>query len=100
MSVFTGLDRGDVRLGVAGKILSAADAREALAAGADYVLIGRGAILHHDWPKLAAANPDFVPLSLPVTRAHLRAEGLGPAFVEYMNSWKGFVAAEEPEAVA
>ncbi|WP_243445740.1 NADH:flavin oxidoreductase [Polymorphobacter arshaanensis] len=90
ISVFTGLDRGKVRLGVAGKIMSAEIARDCLAAGADFVLIGRGAILHHDWPKLAA-DPAFVAAKLPVTRAHLVAEGLGPVFVDYMATWKGFV---------
>ncbi len=37
-------------------------------------------------------------MSLPVTRAHLRQEGLGPAFVDYMAGWKGFVAEEEMAA--
>ena len=51
--------------------------------------------------RSVAADPDFHPISLPVTRAYLRDEGLGPAIVEYMNSWKGFVAQEEPaEATA
>ena len=97
MSYFTELDRGAVRLGVAGKIMSAADARAMLAAGADFVLLGRAAILHHDWPHRVEMDPDFTPVSLPVTREHLRHEGLGPAFVDYMATWKGFVT--EPEAV-
>jgi 2,4-dienoyl-CoA reductase-like NADH-dependent reductase (Old Yellow Enzyme family) len=91
MSYFTDLPRGEVRLGVAGKIMSAADARAMLDAGADFVLLGRAAILHHDWPQKARANPDFRPVSLPVTRAHLKAEGLGPPFVTYMATWAGFV---------
>jgi 2,4-dienoyl-CoA reductase-like NADH-dependent reductase (Old Yellow Enzyme family) len=91
MSYFTDLPRGDVRLGVAGKLMSAADARAMLDAGADFVLLGRAAILHHDWPQKARANPDFRPVSLPVTRAHLEAEGLGPPFVTYMATWAGFV---------
>ena len=91
MSYFTDLPRGDVRLGVAGKLMSAADARAMLDAGADFVLLGRAAILHHDWPQKARANPDFRPVSLPVTRAHLEAEGLGPTFVNYMSTWAGFV---------
>ena len=95
MSYFTELDRGDVRLGVAGKIMSAADARAMLEAGADFVLLGRAAILHHDWPHRVEMDPDFAPVSLPVTRDHLRHEGLGPAFIDYMASWKGFVT--EPE---
>ena len=91
MSYFADLPRGDVRLGVAGKLMSAADARAMLDAGADFVLLGRAAILHHDWPQKARANPDFRPVSLPVTRAHLEAEGLGPTFVNYMSTWAGFV---------
>jgi 2,4-dienoyl-CoA reductase-like NADH-dependent reductase (Old Yellow Enzyme family) len=91
VSFFTDLPRGDVRLGVAGKLMSAADARAMLDAGADFVLLGRAAILHHDWPQKARANPDFRPVSLPVTRAHLEAEGLGPTFVNYMSTWAGFV---------
>jgi 2,4-dienoyl-CoA reductase-like NADH-dependent reductase (Old Yellow Enzyme family) len=94
MSYFTELPRGKVMLGVAGKILTAADARAVMEAGADFPVIGRGAILHHNLPKHVAADPDFAPIALPVTREHLRAEGLGPAFVDYMASWKGFVAEE------
>jgi 2,4-dienoyl-CoA reductase-like NADH-dependent reductase (Old Yellow Enzyme family) len=96
MSYFTELDRGDVRLGVAGKITAAATARQCLEAGADFVLIGRAAILHHDYPRKVEANPEFLPIALPVTHEHLRAEGLSPAFVEYMGNWKGFVAQPEP----
>ena len=95
MSYFTELDRGHVRLGVAGKIMTAADARAVIEAGADFPVIGRAAILHHDYPRRVQADPDFTPIALPVTRQHLREEGLGPAFVDYMNTWKGFVVAEE-----
>jgi len=95
MSYFTELDRGAVRLGAAGKIMSAADARACLQAGCDFVVVGRAAILHHDYPRKVQADPDFRPIALPVTRQHLRDEGLGPTFVDYMNTWKGFVVAEE-----
>lgn len=95
MSYFTELDRGNVRLGVAGKIMTAQTARQCLENGADYVLIGRAAILHHDYPQKVAADPDFTPVALPVSREHLKAERLSPAFIEYMNNWKGFVAEVE-----
>ena len=62
-----------------------------LDAGADFVLIGRGAILHHDFAARVVADPAFASTPTPVTRAHLQAEGLGEAFVNYMASWKGFV---------
>jgi 2,4-dienoyl-CoA reductase-like NADH-dependent reductase (Old Yellow Enzyme family) len=94
MSYFTELPRGRVRLGCAGKVMTPADARACLERGMDFVLLGRAAILHHDYPKLLAADPGFTPLKTPVSREHLRAEGLGPGFVKYMQTWKGFV--EEP----
>lgn len=91
-SYFTELDRGSVRLGAAGKIMSGADAAALLAAGFDFAVIGRGAILHHDFPERVAANPHFTPTPLPVSEQYLREEGLGPAFINYMRTWKGFVA--------
>jgi 2,4-dienoyl-CoA reductase-like NADH-dependent reductase (Old Yellow Enzyme family) len=91
LSCFTELERGDVRLGVAGKIRSAADARRCIDGGVDFVLPGRAAILHHDFPRRVAANENFEPVPNPVTRDYLRAEGLGETFVGYMASWKGFV---------
>ena len=94
MSLFTELDRGGCRLGVAGKVYSAATARWCLEEGCDFVLAGRAAILHHDLPQRVAADPDFRMASLPVTEAYLKAEGLGEAFIGYMKGWKGFVAKE------
>ncbi|MBP7703878.1 MAG: NADH:flavin oxidoreductase [Caulobacter sp.] len=91
---FAGLPRGQARLGVAGKIMTRAHAEACLAEGCDYVLLGRAAILHHDWPKLAEANVAFASAGLPVTKDHLRQEGLGETFVGYMATWKGFVVEE------
>lgn len=95
---FADLPRGTTRLGVAGKLLAAADCRHALEHGADFVLLGRAAILHHDFPKQVAVNPDFETIALPVTAEYLRGERLGPTFVQYMRNWKGFVAENEPVA--
>ncbi len=97
---FAELPRGKTRLGAAGKLMRGADFRRLLASGADFVVLGRAAVLHHDVPRLYAANPDFQPIALPVSRAHLAAEGLSPNFIEYMNNWKGFVAAEETAEAA
>lgn len=92
---FASLPRGATRLGVAGKIMDAATAQACLDAGADFVLIGRGAILHHDFPRRAIADPAFASAPLPVSRDHLAGESLGPKFIDYMaTGWKGFVAAE------
>ena len=52
------------------------------------------------FPDVKATDPDFQAISLPVTRAHLRNERLGAAFIDYMNTWKGFVAEEEDLAAA
>ena len=95
---FTELDRGSVKLGAAGKIMSAQDARDALAMGFDFAVLGRAAILHHDFPRRAAADPTFTSTPTPVSEAYLHSEGLGPAFVKYMRNWQGFV--EEPAASA
>ncbi len=89
---FLDLDRGHTRLGVAGKIESAAAARECIDAGFDFVSIGRAAIVHHDFVQRIAADRDFTMDDLPVSAARLRAEGLGDAFIEYMRRWDGFVA--------
>lgn len=88
---FTELDRGGVRLGAAGKITTGEAAQRCLDLGFDFACIGRGAILHHDFPQRVAADPAFVPAALPVSADHLRAEGLGETFVNYMRTWKGFV---------
>jgi 2,4-dienoyl-CoA reductase-like NADH-dependent reductase (Old Yellow Enzyme family) len=95
---FADLPRGTTRLGVAGKLLAAGDCRQALEHGADFVLLGRAAILHHDFPKQVAADPDFETIALPVSAEYLRQERLGPTFVQYMRNWKGFVAEDEPMA--
>ncbi|MGB1069439.1 MAG: NADH:flavin oxidoreductase [Henriciella sp.] len=92
LSLFTDLPRSHVKLGAAGKIMTASDARRAMDAGLDFVVIGRGAILHHNFPGLVQHNADFEPATLPVSAAHLKQEGLSDTFVKYMRNWKGFVA--------
>lgn len=90
---FTDLERGQCRLGVAGKIMDAATVRRCLAAGADFVLIGRGAIIHHDFAR-SVADPDWSVVPLPVTRDHLRREGLSEVFIEgFAGMRAGFVEA-------
>lgn len=92
LEIFSALPRQATRLGVAGKISSPADVARCLDAGVDFVIQGRAAILHHDYPNLLRANPEFMPTSLPVTKAHLKAEGLSDTFIQYMQNWQGFVA--------
>lgn len=87
----TSLDFKDVKLTVAGKISSGKDVHEILNANVDFVTIGRSAILHHDFPKQVIENPNFKPVSLPVSKAHLKNEGLSDAFINYMDRWPEFV---------
>ncbi|MCW2545333.1 MAG: NADH:flavin oxidoreductase/NADH oxidase [Frankiales bacterium] len=91
MQWFTDLERHGARLGVAGKVMTAARADELLEEGADFVMLGRAAILHHDFPLQAARDRAFTARDLPVTAQELADEGLGPAFITYMGGWRGFV---------
>ena len=90
---FVDLPRHGAALGVAGKVRTAADARWALEQGADFVSVGIGAILHHDWAARAVADADFEPRPQPVTREELIAESVSPRFVDYLAAgWDGLVA--------
>lgn len=90
---FTRLPRGLTRLGVAGRIRSAEQARWCLTKGADYVDLGRAAIVHHDFPQRVAADTDFVMQGLPVSREHLRSERVSDRFIDYLDAgWADFVA--------
>jgi 2,4-dienoyl-CoA reductase-like NADH-dependent reductase (Old Yellow Enzyme family) len=93
LSCFTDLERHGVRLGAAGKITTGEKCAQAMAAGLDYVVIGRAAVLHHDFANQVLANPAFTPIPLPAPVAHLHKEGLSDVFVHYMRNWKGFVDA-------
>ena len=92
LSWFTELERGQVRLGAAGNIDSGAAASRALAAGLDFVIIGKAAVLHHDFPECVRADPSFTTVPIPVSADYLRSEGLGPAMIDYMRRWQGFVS--------
>lgn len=95
LSYFTDLERGPVRLAAAGKVNRGEDATRCLEAGADLVVVGRAAILHHDFPERVRADPGFRSARLPVTANYLRGEGLGDAFIRYLTEREGFVQ-EEP----
>ncbi|HEX4184100.1 MAG TPA: NADH:flavin oxidoreductase [Caulobacteraceae bacterium] len=91
ISYFTELPRAGVRLGAAGKIMSAPTAATVVEAGADFILIGRAAILHHDFASLVLANSAFAARALPVTLDYLAVEGLGARFLRYITTFEGFV---------
>lgn len=98
MSYFTELPRGSVRLGAAGKVMGAREAAGVLEAGCDFVLVGRAAILRHDFPERVRSDSNYQSPPLPVTAQRLRDEGLSPPFIKYMSTWQGFVAPEEQAA--
>jgi 2,4-dienoyl-CoA reductase-like NADH-dependent reductase (Old Yellow Enzyme family) len=91
---YVDVPRGRTRLGVAGKIHSAATAAELLSTGVDLVFVGRAAILHHDWPRRALSDPTFRPVPTPVELDYLAREGLGPRFLRYIKTFPGFVIAD------
>ena len=91
LSFFTGLQRQDVLLTVAGKIYHPQDALRCFASGVDFITLGRAAILHHDYPIRLAQDHSFVPVQLPVTSDYLRDEGLGESFIHYLHAWSGFI---------
>ena len=95
LSYFTSIERGEVRLGVAGKIRTPAEVEKAFASGVDWIMLGRAAILHHNFPELMQKEPRFEPVTNPVSREHLAREGLSKNFIEYMSTWKGFVTESE-----
>jgi 2,4-dienoyl-CoA reductase-like NADH-dependent reductase (Old Yellow Enzyme family) len=95
---FTDLPRGKTKLGAAGKLLTAADCHRAMAEGLDFVVIGRAAILRHDFPERVRRDAAYRSPPTPVTIEHLRNEGLSPPFIKYMRQWPGFVEEEKPAA--
>ena len=96
LSYFTELPRGNVRLGAAGKVMGAQSAAALIGAGCDFVVIGRAAILRHDFPERVRRDADYVSPPLPVSPEYLHQEGLSPAFVDYMRTFPGFVGESDP----
>ena len=91
ISYFTELNRGKTRLGVAGAIKTPLDAEKTMAEGVDWVMLGRAAILNHNFPNLYEANQTFLPTKIPVTEDYLKSEGLSEKFIQYISKW-GFTS--------
>ena len=87
---FAELPRNGVRLVVAGNIRTPQDADRVMATGVDALMLGRVAILHHNYPALLQADPEFQPIELPVPRDHLRAEGVSESFIDYLQGMGRF----------
>jgi 2,4-dienoyl-CoA reductase-like NADH-dependent reductase (Old Yellow Enzyme family) len=94
LGYFTELPRGKVRLGAAGKVLTADSAAGLIEAGCDFVVVGRAAILRHDFPERVRSDPHYRSPELPVPAQHLLNEGLSAEFIAYMRGWPGFVESE------
>ncbi|MDG2105054.1 MAG: NADH:flavin oxidoreductase [Pirellulaceae bacterium] len=92
MSYFTELERGETRLGVAGKIHTPADARRVMDADIDWIMLGKAGILHHDYPNRYLQDENFQPVQTPVSRAYLASQGLSEKFINYMKRWPDFVS--------
>ena len=88
ISYFTELERGNTKLGVAGSIKSPLDAEKTMVEGVDWVMLGRAAILQHNFPKLYEADSSFSPVEAPVSAEYLRNEGLSDKFIQYVGNWK------------
>ncbi len=91
LELFAGLPRDRVALGVAGKIRNRTEAETAMAGGADFVFVGRAAILNHDFARRVVKDPEFRSPDLPVSAAHLEAEGVSEVFRDYLRRWPKFV---------
>jgi len=91
---FTDIAYGDTFWTVAGHIRHGGDVAHVLNSDVDFVSIGRSAIIHHDFPQRVLADPAFRSLEPPYSSEYLSKEGLGPAFIDYMKRWPGFVKEE------
>jgi 2,4-dienoyl-CoA reductase-like NADH-dependent reductase (Old Yellow Enzyme family) len=90
LELFTDLPRGNVRLAAAGKVRTPADALALLERGVDFAMIGRAAILHAEWATLAR-DSEWQPIPMPVDSEYLADQGVSPAFVEYLRTFRDFV---------
>jgi 2,4-dienoyl-CoA reductase-like NADH-dependent reductase (Old Yellow Enzyme family) len=98
---FAEIPRNGCRMGVAGKIMDAETVANCLNHGSDFVFIGRGAMLHHNFPERVAEDEAFRSVPYPVTRAYFNAEGLSDRFVDYVaQNWPDYVVKEVQEALS
>lgn len=91
LELFAELPRGEVRLGVAGKVRTPADATDVLERGADFAFVGRAAIANGDWAD-RARDAAWRPVPLPVGPGHLAGQDVSPVFVDYLRTnFRGIV---------
>lgn len=81
----------EVRLVAAGQIWTRDDAQRLLDLGADFLALGRAAILNPDWP-IAIEDPSWEPRRGPLSPEALHELDVSPGFVAYLRRFKGLVA--------
>ncbi len=96
MRHFLRIPRGEVRMGVTGRIRTGAAVRAAMDEGSDYLAIGKAGILYPDFPRMILQDPDLEPEWLPVSASYLRSQAVSDGFIEYLTTWKGFISDEAP----
>ncbi|MDR5701608.1 NADH:flavin oxidoreductase [Agromyces aerolatus] len=96
MRQFLRIPRGEVRMGVAGRIRTGAAVRAAADEGSDYLAIGKAGILYPDFPRMVRDDPELVPGWLPVSASYLRSQDVGDGFIRYLTTWNGFISDEAP----
>ena len=74
--------------------MQASDVQAVLDAGCDFALLGKAAIVCHDFPQRALQDAAFAAPALPVAPALLQAEGVSPGFVEYLRQMGGIVSSD------
>lgn len=100
MRHFLRIPRGDVRMGITGRLRTGDAVNRAMDEGADYLGFGKAGILYPEFPRMLLDDPAAVPDWLPVTGSYLRSHAVGDEFVEYLKTWKGFISDEAPPADA
>lgn len=86
------LPRGEVKMGVGGKLHTPEDVYRISELKPDFVVIGRAGILHHNFPELMVKAPDFVARQTPIGANILRQEGLSETFIKYLGTFPEFIA--------
>jgi 2,4-dienoyl-CoA reductase-like NADH-dependent reductase (Old Yellow Enzyme family) len=91
LEVFSRLGGTSVKIGTSGKVMNVPTLMSVFEYGLDFIMIGRSAILNKDFINQIKINPDYISPQTPVTKQHLKQQGLGDAFIKYLDNWKGFV---------
>lgn len=91
LEVFSQLCGTSVKIGTSGKVMDVPTLMSVFEHGLDFIMIGRSALLNKDLINEISFNPHYLSPKTPVTKAHLRKQGLSDSFIKYLANWKGFV---------